>query len=138
MKEMIVRTVINANSSRSFLAAVIWVALGSGCTAPPASGAYADAREVTVRFGDLDLSNLQGATALDRRIRLAAEQVCSPFDGRDIASKIRMEACVHRAVADAVTTVNRPAFFAAYAAHNRIPLAIAPATAHRIRRLEGL
>lgn len=123
------RTVINANSFRFFLAAAIWVALASGCTAPPASGAYSDAREVTVRFSDLDLSNLQGATALYRRIRLAAEQVCSPFDGRDIASKIRMEACVHRAVADAVTTVNRPAFFGAYAAHNRTPLAIAAATA---------
>lgn len=131
------RAVTNANSFRFFLAAAIWVALASGCTAPPASGAYSDAREVTVRFGDLDLANLQGATALYRRIRFAAEQVCSPFDGRDIASKIRMEACVHRAVADAVTTVNRP-FFAAYAAHNRTPLAIAPATAHRMRRLEGL
>lgn len=131
------RAVTNANSFRFFLAAAIWVALASGCIAPPASGAYSDAREVTVRFGDLDLSNLQGATALYRRIRFAAEQVCSPFDGRDIASKIRMEACVHRAVADAVTTVNRP-FFAAYAAHNRTPLAIEPATAHRMRRLEGL
>lgn len=132
------RTMLNANSFRFFLAAAIWVALASGCTAPPASSAYSDARKVTVRFGDLDLSNLQGATALYRRIRLAAEQVCSPFDGRDIASKIRMEACVHRAVADAVTTVDRPASFAAYAAHNRTRLAIAPATAHRMRRLEGL
>jgi hypothetical protein len=110
MEEMIVRTVINANSFRFFLAAAIWVALASGCTAPPASGAYSDARE----------------------------PACSPFDGRDIASKIRMEACVHRAVADAVTTVNRPAFFAAYTAHNRTPLAIAPGTAHRMRRLQGL
>ena len=111
MKDMIVRTMINTNSFRFFLAAAIWVALASGCTASPASSAYSDARKVTVRFGDLDLSNLQGATALYRRIRLAAEQVCSPFDGRDIASKIRMEACVHRAVGDAVTTANRAALF---------------------------
>jgi UrcA family protein len=131
---------INANSFRFFLAAAIWATLASGCTVAPASGAPSDAREVTVRFGDLDLSNLQGATAtaLYRRIRWAAEQVCSPFDGRDIASKIRMETCVHRAVADAVTTVNRPTFFAADDTHDRTPLAIAPATAHRMRRLEGL
>jgi UrcA family protein len=126
-----VRTMINANGFRFSLAAAIWVALASGCTALPASGPYSDAPKVTVRFGDLDLSNPQGATALYGRIRLAAEQVCSPFDGRDIASKIRMEACVHRALADAVTTVNRPALFAAYDAHNRTPLAIAPVTAHR-------
>jgi UrcA family protein len=93
---------INANSFRFFLAAAIWVTLASGCTVAPASGAPSDAREVTVRFGDLDLSNVQGATAtaLYRRIRWAAEQADD--------------------------------------AHDRTPLAIAPATAHRMRRLEGL
>jgi UrcA family protein len=131
MKERIVRTMIDANGLACFLAAAIWVALASGCTARPASSAYSDAGKVTLRFGDLDLSNPQGATALYRRIRLAAEQVCSPFDGQDVASKIHMEICVHRAVADAEATVNRPALFPAYYVHNRPPPAIAPGTAHR-------
>jgi hypothetical protein len=33
--------------------------------------------------------------------------------------QIRMEACVHRAVVDAVTAINGSALFAAYDAHNR-------------------
>ena len=131
MEERIVRTMIDANGLRCFLAAAIWVALASGCTARPASSAYSDVRKVTLSFDDLHLSNAQGATALYRRMRLAAKQVCSPFDGQDVASKIHMEVCVHRAVADAVATVNRPALFPVYYAHNRPPLAIAPVMAHR-------
>jgi UrcA family protein len=42
----------------------------------PASS-YETVQSEIVRYGDLDLASEQGRTALDRRIRRAAKQVCS-------------------------------------------------------------
>jgi UrcA family protein len=84
----------------------------------PASAAVdADAApRVTVRFGDLDLSKPQGAETLYRRIRFAAEQVCAPFDGPALYSWVHFHACVDKAIADAVRTVDKPAVLAVYKA----------------------
>jgi UrcA family protein len=72
----------------------------------------------TVKFSDLNVSNPQGAAALYARIQLAAHQVCLPLDGRDLGSKGRMDACVHKAIADAVAKVGQPALFDAYNARH--------------------
>ena len=71
---------------------------------------------VTVKYSDLAISRPQGAAVLYSRIRSAAEKVCSPFDDRNLGRKMRLDACIHKAVADAVTAVNEPALLAVYSA----------------------
>ena len=71
--------------------------------------------QVVVKYGDLDLSNPLGATALYRRILSAAVTVCRPQDDGSLASMSRFQACIHKAIADAVTKVDRPELFAVYA-----------------------
>lgn len=72
--------------------------------------------KVTVKFGDLDISRPQGAVALYGRIRSAAEKVCSPFEGPGLMAKAHLDACIHKAIADAVMAVNEPALLAVYSA----------------------
>ena len=80
-----------------------------------------DVRKVTVKFADLNVSSPQGAAVLYTRIRQAARAVCAdefvsyPFNPG-------VAACVHKAIADAVTKVNQPALYAVYNEHNRTPL----------------
>ena len=87
-------------------------------------GAAADpAPTVIVKYGDLNVSTVLGATALYGRIRSAAETVCGQFDNRDLAFQARKSTCINRAIASAVTQVNAPALFVVYQARNRMPLA---------------
>lgn len=47
----------------------------------------------------------------------AALNVCSPFDGsRGLSAKMQLDACVKKALADAVTAIDKPALFAVYSA----------------------
>jgi UrcA family protein len=90
-----------------------------------------DVPQAVVKFGDLDLSSLQGAARLYSRIDEAARKVCKPFDVnvRDIGSRTRLDACVHKAIADAVTTVAQPQLLAIYNAKNHQSRPIIVATA---------
>jgi UrcA family protein len=59
-----------------------------------------------VRFQDLNLNTDAGVQVLYKRIQRAANQVCGDVDGRDLVVARAHKACVDRAVADAVATVN--------------------------------
>jgi UrcA family protein len=61
-----------------------------------------------VQFPDLDLSRIEGATALYARLRHAAHVVCDPFESREIGLAQKFRTCMDKAIADAVTSVNRP------------------------------
>jgi UrcA family protein len=74
------------------------------------------APSVVVRFADLDLSRSEGAAALYRRLKGAAQTVCAPLDGRNLAQHFGFEACVKSAISTAVATVDRPALTEYYAA----------------------
>ena len=88
--------------------------LASVCTA-----AETDPPQITVKFADLNVLSSAGASALYARIQRAAQQVCRPIDGAgDLASDARTDACVHKAIADAVAKVGQPALFNAYNVHN--------------------
>ena len=80
--------------------------------------------QTTVKYADLNVSKPEGAAALYARIQRAARQVCLPLDGDGLSSKVRMGACVHKAIADAVAKVGQPALFDAYNAHNGQPTPI--------------
>jgi UrcA family protein len=67
---------------------------------------------VVVHFADLDLSRSEGATVLYRRLKGAAETVCAPLDGGDLARHMSFKACVQNAISTAVAKVDQPALSA--------------------------
>jgi len=109
-------TMTTANRLHSLIAASLFSVLFSSFAALPAAADSLEPLKETVKFGDLDISHPQGAAVLYHRIRAAAQNVCSPFDGSGVSAKMHLDACVKKAVADAVTTVDEPALFAVYSA----------------------
>ena len=85
--------------------------------------------QVTVKFGDLDVSTPQGAAALYRRINSAAIDVCSRMYVIEQAYKWHKDACLQKVIGDAVIKVNRPALSAVFASKSggSPPMALAAA-----------
>jgi len=115
-------TMITSRSPRRILATAILGAFA--CTlATVCTAAEANLPQMTVKYADLDVSKPQGAAALYARIQQAARQVCLPLEDRDFGSKAH-DACVHKAIADAVAKVDLPELFAVYNARNGKPTPI--------------
>ncbi len=95
-----------AISAASILAASF---LALGCLAMGGSVQAAEPQydRAIVAYGDLNLDSEQGAKALYARLRNGAEDVCSSFEGRDLAFKKLWQSCFDSAVASAVAQVNR-------------------------------
>jgi UrcA family protein len=72
---------------------------------------------IVVHFGDLDVTRGEGATALFRRLKSAAETVCAPLDDRDVARHMKFRACVQRAISTAVAQVDQAALTRYYEAN---------------------
>jgi UrcA family protein len=85
--------------------------------------------QVTVKFGDLEVSTPQGAAALYRRINSAAIDVCSRMYVIEQAYKWHKDACLQKVIGDAVIKVNRPALSAVFASKYGVspPMALAAA-----------
>jgi UrcA family protein len=93
------------------LAVTIFAALtGSIATVSLASDSTAPL-QVKVKYADLNVSSISGASALYDRIRNAAQSVCRPFDNADLVSKKLLAACVHKAMNNAIAEINQPALF---------------------------
>jgi UrcA family protein len=107
---------MTANHFHSLIATSLFCVLSSGLAALPAAADSFEPLKETVKFGDLDVSHPQGAAVLYARIRAAAKNVCSPYDGSGFPAKMRLDACVNKAIADAVATVDKPALSAVYSA----------------------
>jgi UrcA family protein len=125
-----VNTLSTSNRGYSLLAAALFGVFASSFAALQAAADSFDPLHVTVKFGDLDVSQPQGATVLYRRIRAAAEAVCSPYDRSDLESKRRLSVCVKNATADAITTVNQPALSAVYVEKSGKTLPVRVASLH--------
>ena len=78
--------------------------------------------QVTVNYRDLAVNTPQGATMLYKRIRSAADGVCSPLDHGDLASKAHKRACMDGAIADAVVRVGEPQLLSVYNSKQGAPL----------------
>jgi UrcA family protein len=118
-------TTLNASLRRvPLIASAIFGALAmiSGALAT-ADESNAAARAV-VQYGDLELSNSQGAGALYDRIAAAAGEVCQAYadDGHNLTVHFRVRACVHKAIADAVIEVGSPELLAIYGAKTGLPI----------------
>jgi UrcA family protein len=78
--------------------------------------ANADPAQVNVRFSDLDLTRAEGAAVLYHRLRQAAKTVCTPLEGRGLATAKSFKDCVQSGIEGAVMQVNRPMLTAYYRA----------------------
>ncbi|HEV7431942.1 MAG TPA: UrcA family protein [Steroidobacteraceae bacterium] len=133
----ILETLMKANSraiNLSPLSAVaIFAALVLICGPSARAAEFGDVRQVVVQFGDLNLSNPQGAVALYRRIAAAANDVCGAHDVtvRTFGYRASVDACVHKAISGAVTKVGRTELVAIYNAkyHQPVPVALVSAQA---------
>jgi UrcA family protein len=66
-----------------------------------------DVPKQVVKFADLNLGSLQGATALYHRIEKAAERVCGgPLDVRELSDAARLDSCKVQSIERAVDVVN--------------------------------
>jgi UrcA family protein len=105
------------NFRRSFALAALG-AIATSFTVAAHAEQSTDAPQVIVKYADLAVSTPQGATALYHRIFGAAITVCRPANDGSLRSKQLMDACIHKAVTDAVAKVNQPALSAVYRAKN--------------------
>jgi UrcA family protein len=106
---------------RRLVAVAILGAVASGFTAVSLAGGSTVTRSVTVKYGDLNISDPDGAATLYGRITRAAQAVCRlPEDS--FTSELAVLACEHKAIADAVTQVGHPELIAIYNSKNRQPL----------------
>jgi UrcA family protein len=99
---------------RGLVATAIFGFLSLGLCVVATADPSAESR--AVKFADLDVSKPSGANALYRRIRAAAQVVCSYHFFLTDTDKAR---CVRDATADAVTRINQPALSAVYNANNK-------------------
>jgi UrcA family protein len=67
-----------------------------------------DAHSVVVRYGDLNLNSQAGVASLHKRIRNAAESVCSELNNRVLGLRDIYEQCVDDAVSSGVAQVANP------------------------------
>jgi UrcA family protein len=66
-----------------------------------------DVPKQVVKFADLNLDSLMGASSLYRRIESAAERVCgAPLDVRELSIAVRFNSCKEQAIKRAVNAVN--------------------------------
>jgi UrcA family protein len=63
---------------------------------------------VVVRYGDLNLNSEAGVASLHKRIRNAAESVCSPYENRILGLRDTYDECVAEAVNNGVAAVANP------------------------------
>ena len=76
----------------------------------------ASARHVKVVFSDLNLTSIDGATTLYRRLQSAAESVCAEHGTRDVKSIFRVKSCESAAMSAAVADINQPTLTSYYRA----------------------
>jgi UrcA family protein len=67
-----------------------------------------DVSSVVVRYADLNLSSQAGIASLHKRIRNAAESVCSPLETRILGLRQAYATCVEGALTDGIAAVGNP------------------------------
>jgi len=116
IQEMTMNTMTIASGFRIMTAATLVCAAASGFAVLPAVADGFDAPQITVKFGDLNISSPQGAAVLYGRIKSAANSVCTKFDGSGVEAYQQRSSFINNEMWDAVTRVNAPALSALYGA----------------------
>jgi UrcA family protein len=87
--------------------------------ATPALAGSATGPDVVVRYSDLNLDSVDGATTLLKRIKVAANNVCAPLNHGDIASRANVGRCNAKLTDAAVTKINHPVVASVYKSAHR-------------------
>jgi len=77
-------------------------------TAAMAEGRDGESLTKVVSYADLNLNGAAGAQTLYGRLRMAATQVCAPFEGRTLTDKARWRGCFDPAIARSVAEIDAP------------------------------
>lgn len=112
-------TTITSQSKRLTRAGIAAFAV---CTSLIAYSASAEPKVKTqaVSYADLDLSKPAGAQTLYKRIKAAARHVCGPVDQYTfVTPPAAFRECFEKAVADAVSQVDRPSLTALHREETR-------------------
>jgi len=93
-----------------------------------------ETRQLVVKYGDLNLAIFFESSGHHRHLACFPPDVCNALyeDTRDPGIKSSVDACVQKAIQDAVVTVGRPELSAVYAAktHRPAPVFVAATKAH--------
>ena len=107
---------------RNLIATAAFSALASGFGAVAAAADSPHTPTAIVKYGDLNVSTAEGATALYARILSAAKHVCSSFDSPlDLNSQALEADCIRQAIAKGVAALNEPALFMVSKANDGTP-----------------
>jgi UrcA family protein len=74
-----------------------------------------------VRFADLDLNSSDDVATLYRLVHLAAEEVCSGFNSRDLGLTVHWRGCIADATQRAVAKIDVPALTQYYRNREAVP-----------------
>jgi UrcA family protein len=113
---MTMKTMTTVNCFRTVIAAALFGTVALSFAVSPSVADSFDPPQVTVKYGDLNVANSQGASALYARIQHAAENVCLQFDWGGLDNYVQRKACIHKAISGAVNKVNAPTLTALYSA----------------------
>jgi UrcA family protein len=92
-----------------FAAFLVFNAVDASAASPSNAPSATDGLlKYVVRFHELDLSKIEGVTALYARLGYAASVVCAPFVSREMWVAKKHRACMDKAIVDAVASVDRP------------------------------
>jgi UrcA family protein len=129
--ETTMKTLSISTLPTSLITTAIFGALSLTCGAVSTAAEIGALPQVIVKFEDLNLATPQGASALYGRIAAAADEVCqsNAVESRDLAAQQQLRACVHTAIATAVTKVGQPQLLAIYNAKHHRPVATMVAVA---------
>jgi UrcA family protein len=99
--------------------ALLAIAAFTLATAAPTFAGGVTGADVIVRYSDLNLDSVDGATTLLNRIRGAADRVCAPLNHGDLASRANVDKCNAKLTDAAVTKVNHPVVASVYKSAHR-------------------
>jgi len=102
---------MNAQRAYRWMPVLLATVGAIGWTAVARAGAADyDVPMQVVKYADLNLDSLAGASTLYRRIERAADWVCgSPLDVREFSISVRLRSCKEQAIERAVNAVNSTA-----------------------------
>ncbi len=107
-------TMTTVSRFRAVIATAFLGAVAQSLVVMPAVADSFDPPQVTVKYTDLNIASPQGTAVLYARIGQAAKDVCRQFEGRELNVLRQREACISKAISDAVTLVNAPTLSALY------------------------
>jgi UrcA family protein len=107
--EWLQETKMFTTERNGFVAFAAIATVGAALLCGPVNAEFANVEVPTVKvyYGDLNLTNQAGVSALYRRLQSAAKQVCRPLVwGNEMTRGATRRACYNQALSEAVTKVN--------------------------------